>query len=67
MTLVKVVRTESGCFLAHRGHQMVGTSDHSILSPLTSEKKSLDVWWCCHRQIGASCLAWPLPVVRRVY
>lgn len=67
MTSVKVVCIESGSFLGSSGHRMVGILDHFILSSLTREKQSLDVWQHCHRQIGTFCLAWPLPVVYRVY
>lgn len=66
MTSVKVVHTESGSFWGSNGHQMVGTFDHFICASLTSEKQSLDVCQHCHRQVGTSCLAWPLPVVHGV-
>lgn len=54
MTSVKVVRIESGSFLASSCHQVVGILDHFILSSLTTEKLSCDVGLHCHRQIGTS-------------
>lgn len=54
VTSVKVVRIESGSFLASSCHRVVGILDHFILSSLTSEKQSCDVGLHCHRQIGTS-------------
>lgn len=43
------------------------SSDHFILSSLTSERHSCDLFLRNRRQLGASGLMWPFPVVHVFY